>query len=486
MSGISEQQAAEYLAQQQYDRAIAVYEQCIQAAPTTMSNYWHLGLALLLQGQRSEAHRLWRSSIEGGNPAQLNAWTAELIEVLNAQALRCEAVSDVDNARLIRQSIREFVPEHLNNFLALVGLDLQINPLASSVKRELLQLAQMLWDKQPTDLDLKLLLKVLEKVSYIDPFHDLFEICLNQGLMTEDRTLFKKLNNRLGSAHNEMAHFLFNKRGFDLAYQHFKIAEILKTDIIDPQELATYHYNIGITLAEQGKYEEAISCFIQTRDKSPAIREQAEEKMMQAKYHLESQRKGYKFTRDWFSENISTWKKYLQEFIDRPGLHILEIGSWEGRSTCWMLENILTHPSAKITCIDTFKGSEEHKNYQENYLESLEDRFDRNIAITGAASKVQKRVGYSQEVMRSLPLNAYDMLYIDGSHLACDVLADAVLGWGLLKVGGLCIFDDYNFLFSENPGQNPQIAIDAFVSSFRPKLKLLHKGNQVILQKIAN
>ena len=36
----------------------------------------------------------------------------------------------------------------------------------------------------------------------------------------------------------------------------------------------------------------------------------------------------------------------------------------------------------------------------------------------------------------------YDIIYIDGSHEARDVLEDAVLAYRLLKIGGLLIFDD--------------------------------------------
>lgn len=66
--------------------------------------------------------------------------------------------------------------------------------------------------------------------------------------------------------------------------------------------------------------------------------------------------------------------------------------------------------------------------------------------------------------MRSLPLNNYDILYVDGSHLAADVLTDAILGWGLVKVGGIIIFDDYDFQFNDsvNTEQDTKIGIYAF------------------------
>jgi predicted O-methyltransferase YrrM len=196
--------------------------------------------------------------------------------------------------------------------------------------------------------------------------------------------------------------------------------------------------------------------------------------------------KGYKFTTDWFIENLPIWERYLIHLAHQPEINVLEIGSWEGMSACWLLDNILTHESSRITCIDTFEGSLEHKvEYDDNYIKSVEERFDFNISQTNVSEKVIKIIGNSQDVMRSLPFNHYDILYIDGSHLATDVLTDAVLGWGLIKVGGLIIFDDYDFQFDDSvdAGQETKIGIDAFLKVFFKKINIIDRGHQVILQK---
>ncbi len=127
--------------------------------------------------------------------------------------------------------------------------------------------------------------------------------------------------------------------------------------------------------------------------------------------------KQYQFTQDWFSINIPIWQQFLTKFAGLPNLNFLEIGSWEGRSTCWLLDNILTHKSAKITCIDTFEGAIKHQTLGEQFLKSVESRFEHDIRETGSSEKVQKIVGFSQEELRKLPFNSYDLIYIDGSHL---------------------------------------------------------------------
>jgi hypothetical protein len=48
------------------------------------------------------------------------------------------------------------------------------------------------------------------------------------------------------------------------------------------------------------------------------------------------------FSQDWFSQHIPIWTRLLHEFKGKAGLRVLEIGTFEGRSTCWLLENIVT------------------------------------------------------------------------------------------------------------------------------------------------
>lgn len=84
----TQQQAAQYMAQGQYSEAIALYEQCIDANPTQMPNYWHMGLACLLQGEESEAQAIWLSAIAGGTPEEVDMWMGELVGVLEAEAIQ--------------------------------------------------------------------------------------------------------------------------------------------------------------------------------------------------------------------------------------------------------------------------------------------------------------------------------------------------------------------------------------------------------------
>jgi predicted O-methyltransferase YrrM len=193
----------------------------------------------------------------------------------------------------------------------------------------------------------------------------------------------------------------------------------------------------------------------------------------------------YDFTQDWFSGNIETWQEYLGPLAGQPGLRFLEIGCFEGRTTVWLLKHILTDERARITCIDTFAGSVEY--WQRGLSGSpIEQRFDHNVRVSPAPRKVEKIKERSCVALRTLPFESFDVVYVDGSHLAPDVLEDAVLAFPLLKPGGLMIFDDYEW--SKLPGEtrNPKLGIDAFLRVYAEQHELLLKAYQVILRKRAS
>lgn len=193
---------------------------------------------------------------------------------------------------------------------------------------------------------------------------------------------------------------------------------------------------------------------------------------------------------DWFHHSIPVWTEKLAGLAGHPDLRAIEVGSFEGRSAIWMLENVLTDPTSHLTCIDAFVIDDEFQKIRERMqLElpndlPLEARFDANIHASGAQARVTKLKGASAAMLRTLPLDSFDLMYIDGSHTTRNVLTDAVLGWDLLKLGGIMIFDDYLWnVFPEDPLRGPQKGIDAFLQCFDGEYEIMHKEYQVILRK---
>lgn len=182
--------------------------------------------------------------------------------------------------------------------------------------------------------------------------------------------------------------------------------------------------------------------------------------------------------RDWFSPNVPVWREAFSELAGQPDLQYLEIGCYEGRSAVWMLENVLTDPTSRLTCIDP---------YEAHIGEEVKQRFLENVArAAGDPERVKLIQGYSQVEMRKLPLDRFHIIYIDGDHRAGPVLEDAVTAWRLLRQGGLMAFDDYDWELQRPLPDRPQMGVDFFVEAFRGRLEVVHRDYQLIVRKTAS
>lgn len=178
----------------------------------------------------------------------------------------------------------------------------------------------------------------------------------------------------------------------------------------------------------------------------------------------------YEFSVNWTSVHEQRWLNNLGPLKGKPGAQGLEVGCFEGRSTIWFLEKVLTHPTSRMTCIDVFTGP-------------IEKRFDNNIEVSGLGDRLLKLKGYSQEVLRTLPLEAYDFIYIDGCHTMACALTDAVMSWYLLKPGGILIFDDYDWHMEDPPAKRPKLALDIFMEAFLDQIVVRPLRQQLIVKK---
>ena len=205
----------------------------------------------------------------------------------------------------------------------------------------------------------------------------------------------------------------------------------------------------------------------------------------------------YKFTQDWFHWAPPVWEQ-LKPLL--PGRKLfLEIGSFEGRSTVWIMEHMM-EDGGSIECIDTWEGGEEHTNGE---MGGAEARFDHNTKIAQEKFPDREAVklkgtsvsmladnlclaGTINEYDNSGPYDrkeTYDFIYIDGSHIAKDVLTDACMAWPLLKKGGIMVFDDYMWGEPRDILHRPKPAIDAFVNIFAEEVDMVHMGYQLIVRK---
>ena len=161
------------------------------------------------------------------------------------------------------------------------------------------------------------------------------------------------------------------------------------------------------------------------------------------------------------------WSRLMESLVGQRA-SILEVGSFEGRSACWLLENVLTHPESTLTCVDSFHDS---------YLQA----FEHNVAQTGAAKKVSVLRGASVDVLPAQARQSFDVVYLDAASAANDELTDCVLAWRLLKPGGLLICDDYGGDEDWEPGVTQ--ALDAFREVFASEAEIVDEAFQLCLRK---
>ena len=176
------------------------------------------------------------------------------------------------------------------------------------------------------------------------------------------------------------------------------------------------------------------------------------------------------FTTDWFGRYSAYWVELFSGQGWRPDVArtVVEIGSYEGRSALWMLENLLQHPRSRLHCVDTFHDREKPDSYWR--------RFEANVLRSPHAGKVSVSVSASLPFLTRFVAsgNRADFVYVDGSHRAAEVLEDLVLAFHATRPGGIIICDDY--LKGAPPGDltlgSPKLAVDAFTTIYRDRLDI--------------
>lgn len=175
------------------------------------------------------------------------------------------------------------------------------------------------------------------------------------------------------------------------------------------------------------------------------------------------------------------WLKWVGHLKGKANIRGLELGTFQGDSAQWFLDNIFTDPSSGYTCVDIFTGSVEHAIAQIDCTS--------NEAITREKLKNYRNVQifkmYSNLYFAStFYTDQFDFIYIDAAHDAMNVLRDAVLSFEALKPGGTIVFDDYTWRVMPREIDNPRIAIDAFAACYADSIEFLGKGSQYAIRKL--
>ncbi|NEQ98712.1 MAG: tetratricopeptide repeat protein [Cyanothece sp. SIO2G6] len=180
-------QAYDCLRQGGYTEAIYLYEQAIEAEPSVLSLYWHLGLAFLLQGNEQDAQATWLLVMSDGDEQQVEQWVLDLTSILDQEAGHQEESQHQHSAWLIRQHIKEIDPSNTPNLLHLIRLSLEFDYDIEEIVTlliEYLQGEEGEGNSKPSIPDAQLVASVLKDVLDAVPLHPL-TLELTQRLVGE-------------------------------------------------------------------------------------------------------------------------------------------------------------------------------------------------------------------------------------------------------------------------------------------------------------
>jgi hypothetical protein len=132
---------------------------------------------------------------------------------------------------------------------------------------------------------------------------------------------------------------------------------------------------------------------------------------------------------------------------------IVELGSWQGKSSVLLAAGVCGARNARVFCVDPF-GADENPQYQADFYgplaakmsHSLEQGFERNIRRCGLTHIVQALKGYSYEVVRYWK-NPIDVLFVDANHDYERVHRDFLLWSPFVKAGGIVALHDVSPLW---------------------------------------
>jgi predicted O-methyltransferase YrrM len=186
---------------------------------------------------------------------------------------------------------------------------------------------------------------------------------------------------------------------------------------------------------------------------------------------------------NWFAASSSLFAMYLYPYKGEPNLKFLQIGTFTGGASVWLLDNVLTDVSSTLTDVDTWQGSPDESVHMQMDFEDV-------YATYKAKVKPYKNVHHvrttSAEFFKSQKPDTYDFIYIDGDHTAKATYEDGVGAWSCVAQKGIIAFDDYLWgVELEDQSLAPKPGIDKFLEEHSGEYELVYQGHQVWIQKNA-
>ncbi|MDA9891485.1 class I SAM-dependent methyltransferase [Planktomarina temperata] len=156
---------------------------------------------------------------------------------------------------------------------------------------------------------------------------------------------------------------------------------------------------------------------------------------------------------------------------------VVEIGSWQGRSSIFLARAVKESGNGNFYAIDHFGGNVgKEKFYKVNgSLASLKDNFIDNLSRLDLTDTVNLLDMTNTEASEKIKDRKIRFLFIDGDHTKSGVRKDIELFFPQLEKGSIVVFDDY---FEGFPGLIE--AVDEILENIKVDKIFYHRHTLVI------
>jgi predicted O-methyltransferase YrrM len=187
----------------------------------------------------------------------------------------------------------------------------------------------------------------------------------------------------------------------------------------------------------------------------------------------------------WFNNVRAEFSKAAAPMAGKP-IQYVEIGCWKGVASDWVCRNILTHHEARGVGIDHYPADwKRDQQVIDTQVKAEAEKRMFEFTLSGKWSWIFQR---SQEALRRWDRGQIDLLYIDGSHLAHDVMMDWCYAWPHLRDGSIVIFDDLGIGRRKERRGIPHVptATEAVTRCFGKMLEVVNPGGSQFAVRVQN
>lgn len=124
---------------------------------------------------------------------------------------------------------------------------------------------------------------------------------------------------------------------------------------------------------------------------------------------------------------------------------MVELGSWQGKSSTWIASGLRGKTDACLYCVDTWEGSVEHQAFLEKSRTDLMQVFNYNIErnnLSEYVKVIRMKTGDAAAEWKMRTDTKIDLLFIDADHSYDGVHRDFEDWECFVPVGNLIVFDD--------------------------------------------